>query len=34
MSYFLFFVINLITPLRVSEDVEAAGLDSEQIGGL
>ena len=34
MSYFLFFIINLITPLRVSEDVEIAGLDSEQIGGL
>ena len=34
MSYFLFFVINLITPLRVSEDVEIAGLDSEQIGGI
>lgn len=34
MSYFLFFIINLITPLRVSEDVEMAGLDSEQIGGL
>ncbi len=34
MSYFLFFIINLITPLRVSEDVERAGLDSEQIGGL
>ncbi len=34
MSYFLFFVINLITPLRVSDDVEMAGLDSEQIGSL
>ena len=34
MSYFLFFIINVITPLRVSEDVEMAGLDSEQIGGL
>ncbi len=34
MSYFLFFIINMITPLRVSEDVEIAGLDSEQIGGL
>jgi ammonium transporter, Amt family len=34
MSYLLFFIINLVTPLRVSEDVEVAGLDSEQIGGL
>ena len=34
MSYLLFFIINLITPLRVSENIELAGLDSEQIGGL
>ncbi len=32
-SYLLFFVVNLITPLRVSEEVETFGLDSEQIGG-
>jgi ammonium transporter, Amt family len=32
-SYALFFFVNLITKLRVSEDVELSGLDSEQIGG-
>jgi ammonium transporter, Amt family len=32
-SYALFFIVNLVTKLRVSEDVELSGLDSEQIGG-
>ena len=32
-SYFLFFVVNLITKLRVSEQLETTGLDSQQIGG-
>ena len=30
MSYFLFFIINLITTLRVPEEVEISGLDSTQ----
>jgi ammonium transporter, Amt family len=32
MSYILYFVINIFSPLRVSEEVELAGLDIEQIG--
>jgi Amt family ammonium transporter len=31
-SYFLFFVVNKITPLRVSEDKEELGLDISQHG--
>lgn len=31
-SYFLFFVVNKITPLRVSEEKEALGLDISQHG--
>lgn len=32
MSYFLFFVVNKITPLRVSEEKEELGLDISQHG--
>jgi Amt family ammonium transporter len=32
VSYFLFFLVNKITPLRVSEDKEALGLDITQHG--
>jgi Amt family ammonium transporter len=32
MSYFLFFIVNKITPLRVSEDREILGLDISQHG--
>ncbi|WP_040473882.1 ammonium transporter [Flavobacterium frigoris] len=32
MSYFLFFIVNKITPLRVSEDREELGLDISQHG--
>ena len=32
MSYFLFFIVNKITPLRVSEDKEELGLDISQHG--
>jgi len=32
MSYFLFFVVNKITPLRVTEDKEELGLDISQQG--
>jgi len=32
MSYFLFFVVNKITPLRVTEDKEELGLDISQHG--
>ncbi len=31
-SYFLFFIVNKITPLRVAEDKEAVGLDISQHG--
>jgi Amt family ammonium transporter len=31
-SYFLFFIVNKITPLRVSEDKEELGLDISQHG--
>jgi Amt family ammonium transporter len=32
MSYFLFFVVNKITPLRVTEEKEELGLDISQHG--
>jgi Amt family ammonium transporter len=32
VSYALFFVVNKITPLRVSEDKEELGLDISQHG--
>ncbi len=32
MSYFLFYIVNKITPLRVSEEKEALGLDISQHG--
>jgi Amt family ammonium transporter len=31
-SYFLFFIVNKITPLRVSEEKEELGLDISQHG--
>jgi ammonium transporter, Amt family len=34
MAYLIFFVINIITPMRVSEELEEAGLDIEQIRGI
>ena len=32
VSYFLFFIVNKITPLRVTEDKEEMGLDISQHG--
>ena len=32
VSYFLFYIVNKITPLRVSEDKEELGLDISQHG--
>ena len=32
MSYFLFYIVNKITPLRVSEEKEQLGLDISQHG--
>ncbi|WP_310557480.1 ammonium transporter [Flavobacterium sp.] len=33
-SYLLFIIVNLVSKLRVSEELEQSGLDSEQIGGV
>jgi ammonium transporter, Amt family len=34
MAYIVFFVINIFSPMRVSEEIELSGLDFQQIGGV